>query len=248
MAAADALSNLTTGQIVGLWLQAAFTLAIFSFLWSDNPVYKLAEHIFVGISAGYGVVLVWHQAVLPLLLFKLLPQISGGAELSANYWVVIPGALGVLMLTRFFPKYDWLSRWPIAFVVGLYAGAGIPAVVQASILEQSQATLEPLKALHGPLIWGSPPVGSDGASVLTAFNAVLLLTGVICTLSYFYFSLPHTGILGVTSRIGIWFLMVAFGAGFGNTVMARVSLLIGRVQFLLEDWWRGTGIRLFGGG
>jgi hypothetical protein len=247
MPGAEALSNLTTAQLVGLWLQAAFTLAIFSFLWSDNPVYKLAEHIFVGVSAGYGVVLVWHQAVLPLLLFKVLPQISGGAEASANYWVVIPGVLGALMLTRFLPRYDWLSRWPIAFVVGLYSGTGIPAVVQASILEQSQATLEPLQALHGPLVWGTPMPGSEAASVLTAFNAVLLLTGVICTLSYFYFSLPHRGILGATSRLGIWFLMVAFGAGFGNTVMARISLLIGRVQFLLEDWWRGAVMRLLGG-
>ena len=30
--------------------------------------------------------------------------------------------------------------------------------------------------------------------------------------------------------------MIAFGASFGYTVMARVSLLIGRIQFLLHDW------------
>jgi hypothetical protein len=30
--------------------------------------------------------------------------------------------------------------------------------------------------------------------------------------------------------------MVAFGAAFGYTVMARISLLIGRMQFLLGDW------------
>jgi hypothetical protein len=69
-----------------------------------------------------------------------------------------------------------------------------------------------------------------------ALSALVVLVGVITTLTYFYFSRPHRGLLGVSSRIGILFLMVAFGASFGNTVMARVSLLIGRVEFLLYDW------------
>jgi hypothetical protein len=31
--------------------------------------------------------------------------------------------------------------------------------------------------------------------------------------------------------------MIALGASFGYTVMARVSLLIGRVQFFTVDFW-----------
>ena len=77
-------------------------------------------------------------------------------------------------------------------------------------------------------------------------SSLVVLVGVICTLTYFYFSRPHEGALGVSSKIGIWFLMVAFGAGFGNTVMARISLLIARVEFLLYDWlpvwWPGAGL------
>lgn len=229
------VDNLTNPQIIGLWLQAALTLAILSFLWADNPVYKLAEHIFVGVSAGYGVVLVWHQGVLPLLVYKLMPALSGGAEPEPNYWVLIPGLLGILMLSRFIPKYDWLSRWPIAFVMGVTAGTGIPATVQANLLEQMHGTLEPVASVHKLFL--APASGLSGGDILAAVNAVLLVVGVICTLSYFYFSLPHKGLLGASSRLGIWFLMVAFGAGFGNTVMARISLLIGRVQFLLYKWW-----------
>ena len=46
-------------------------------------------------------------------------------------------------------------------------------------------------------------------------------------------------------------IVIAFGAGFGNTVMARVSLLIGRVQFLCYEWWpvaRAGVLALFGHG
>ena len=66
--------------------------------------------------------------------------------------------------------------------------------------------------------------------------AVIILIGVICTLVYFYFSKEHKGILKPVSRLGIMFIMIGFGASFGYTVMARVSLLIGRIQFLLGPW------------
>ena len=71
-----------------------------------------------------------------------------------------------------------------------------------------------------------------GATLL----AIIILVGVISTLIYFYFSHEHTGALGVTAKVGIWFIMIAFGSHFGYTVMGRVSLLIGRVQFLINDW------------
>ncbi len=209
--------------VIGLWLQALLTFAILSFLIGDNPVYKFAEHLFVGISAGYGVVIVWQQAVLPKLVFPLFPQFGPTPDVPPNYWLIIPGMLGLLILSRFIRKYDWLSRYPIAFIVGLYSGAAIPATVQLILLEQMSATMRPVLGL-GEVTW------------TVAVSALIVLIGVVATLMYFYFSRPHVGTLGVGSRIGIWFLMVAFGAGFGNTVMARLSLLIGRVEFLMYDW------------
>jgi hypothetical protein len=221
-AAAPEILGVST-EVIGVWLAAFLTLAIFSFLYEDNPVYKLAEHIFVGISAGYGVVITWHEAVMPLLIDPLFrPERVDLA--GPNYVVIIPGLLGMLMFTRFFPRYDWLSRWPIAFVMGIYSGLTIPATVQTQLLPQLHATMLP--------IWPGMEI-----SAWAAISNFLLVVGVLCTLAYFYFSREHTGALGAASTVGIFFLMVAFGAGFGNTVMARVSLLIGRVQFLYHDWW-----------
>jgi hypothetical protein len=67
-------------------------------------------------------------------------------------------------------------------------------------------------------------------------SAVVLLVGVTTTLIYFYFSAEHKGSLRTISRIGITFLMIGFGATFGYNVMGRISLLIGRFQFLFTDW------------
>ncbi|MCY3770675.1 MAG: hypothetical protein OXG98_01430, partial [Gemmatimonadetes bacterium] len=78
----------------------------------------------------------------------------------------------------------------------------------------------------GNLLWG------------TSFSHIVLVLGVICGLVYFFFSLEHKGMLGRVSRAGIWVLMVTFGAAFGYTVMARISLLTGRMEAL--GAWIGT--------
>ena len=38
---------------IGIWMGVFFTLAILSFLYKDNPIYKFAEYVYVGLSAGY---------------------------------------------------------------------------------------------------------------------------------------------------------------------------------------------------
>ena len=63
-----------TAELLGAWLFVFFTLSIFSFLYKDNPFYKAAEHLFVGISAGYIAVLSFWQQVQPNLFGRLWPS------------------------------------------------------------------------------------------------------------------------------------------------------------------------------
>jgi hypothetical protein len=64
----------------------------------------------------------------------------------------------------------------------------------------------------------------------------LIFAGVFCGLAYFFFSARHEGVLGGFSKVGIWVLMIGFGASFSYTILSRVYLLIGRLVFLLRDW------------
>ena len=227
-----------SSEVIGIWLAALLTLAIYSFLYGDNPVYKLAEHVFVGVSAAYGAAITYHQVIILELYNPLFRPALAQPPLDApKLSLIIPGLLGLLIFSRFIPRYDWLSRWPIAFIMGLYAGLSIPRVIQTNILKQMQATIAPVL-----------PVDAGGQYLFfSGFENLLLIVGVVCTLAYFYFSLPHRGVMGGLSRVGIWFLMIGFGAGFGNTVMARISLLIGRIQFLLYEWLPTLGIHLGAG-
>ncbi len=203
----------STTMLIGTWIAGFLTLAIFSFLYKDNPVYKLAEHIYVGVSAGYWLIYIAFFDVYPMLIQGF--QNETGLE---KWILLVPGALGLIMLSRWFPKTAWLSRWPIAFTVGIGAGLGITANIQGYVMPQLQATLLPVTG------WN-----------IVSLNNVILTVGVITTILYFYFSKPHKGALGWMARVGIVFIMVSFGASFGYTLMARISLLIGRLYFLLSD-------------
>jgi hypothetical protein len=201
----------------GTWMAALLTLGIMSFLYKDNPVYKFCEALFVGISAGYWFVSYFWQ--------NLLPQL-GDPLWHGNLLVIIPGILGVMMLMRLIPSIGWISRWPLAFVVGFTAGLRLITFLQSNAMTQLQNSVQPVIRYNQSgtfMFWES-------------FNVLLVTVGTFAGLLYFFFSKEHKGAFGYVSRIGTWFLMVTFGAAFGYTVMGRMSLLIGRMHFLLSDW------------
>lgn len=209
----------------GIWIAALLTLCIFSFLYKDNPFYKFAEHLFVGVSAGYYIVLNFWTVIMTNLVDPLIKAFANPGTFSPQQGdyralLVIPGILGLLLFTRLFGKIGWMSRWALAVIIGVYAGLKTTGFAQSDLVAQVQASLQPL--------W----TGSLGQSI----SVILFTIGLICSLLFFFFSREHKGALGVASRIGVYFLMISFGAGYGYTVMSRVSLLIGRFQFLLEDW------------
>ena len=213
---------LSTGRLqtdwtdFGIIVGAGLTLLLYSFLYKDNPLFKFAEHIYVGVAAAYIFGQYWFGGFFGMLIEPVLMQEDAPA--SSKWLLVIPTILGLLMLTRFSQRWSWLSRISFAFFVGFGAGLTIPRYISSFILQQIEPTLRPLSL------------------TMAGFDILVIVVGVVSVLVYFFFSVEHTGAIGGVSKIGIYFLMVAFGASFGYTIMARLSLLIGRISFLLEDW------------
>ena len=209
--------------VFGAWVATGLTLFIFSFLYKDNPLFKLAEHLYVGVSVGYTIVKAYDTVIVHLIVKPLFEQ----GEVA----LLIPVAIGMLMLTRYVPKAAWLSRYAFAFIVGVGSGLAIPRTISSFILKQIEDTVRPLLSL----------AGNDGVTFsmnllnpASNLNTIIILIGVISVLFYFFFSIEHSGPGKVVARTGVLFLMIAFGAAFGYTVMARMSLLIGRLTDLIE--------------
>ena len=206
---------MSTETLVGAWVAVGLSLLIYSFLYKDNPFFKLAEHIFVGVSIGYLLTITYYQVMVNKLYLPMMQQ--------GKWWLVIPAFLGMLMLSRFIPPIAWLSRISFAFLLGISSGLAIPRQISSFILQQVQGTIKPLVT-----------VGDSGVTfTLANLDSLLILIGVVSVLFYFFFSIEHTGPVRRVARIGIYFLMISFGAAFGYTVMARMSLLIGRLDELV---------------
>lgn len=228
---ADDDVTLSWPRTIGLWVAAFLTLSILSFLYGDNVFYRLAEAIFVGVSAAYVMVVAFWTGICQNLFGKLAPDfmrdtvLPGLPETEEQQLIyIIPLILSVLMLMRLSPKGSWISRWPLAFFIGATAGFRMVAFFESDFVRQIQNSIMPLVVVDG------------GFHLWQTLKNLTIFVGVMSALVYFFFSVEHTGIPGKVSRLGIWFLMIAFGASFGYTVMGRIALLAQRIEFLLDDW------------
>ena len=205
-----------TTEILAAWIGIFLPFAILSYLYDDNPFYKLAEHLFVGTSIGYVVTLQYFQVIKPNLIDRL-----GNASLGAARAVyLVPLVLVVFLFMKLSRRWSWLGRIAVAFIIGIYAGQNIPAYGNSDLVAQVATTLRDVASI-GVKSW---------PDVLGAF---VLAIGTSAGLVYFYFSREHKGALGVVSRLGVLVLMVGFGASFGYTVQGRISLAIGRTLDVL---------------
>ena len=122
-----------TADVVGAWIAVFLTFCILSFLYKDNPFYKLAEHLFVGSSVGIVIVNTYYGPLKPNLVGRLWDD--------HNWWYIIPLVLSLCLFVRAASRsLSWVGRYPVAFVVGLYAGINLPAVADSNLLTQARAT------------------------------------------------------------------------------------------------------------
>ena len=198
---------------IGIWVAAFLTLCALSFLYKDNPFFRFAEALFAGVSLGYYVGTVLNGTIMPNLIVPLQ------TDFAKNWDLLGAGMVGVLLFMRYVPKISWVSRYALAIYVAYYIGLDFTRRIHGEVLPQLSRTMLPLLPFSG-----------------TALTSLVFVIGVFSVLVYFFFSKEHNAVTSRIARVGIWFLMVSFGAAFGFTVMGRVAILMGRVNFLIFDW------------
>jgi hypothetical protein len=194
---------------IGIWVAAAYTLMIYSYPYKDTPLFKFAEHTMIGLGI----------AITTIMGIRNILDIAVGSIVNKGEiaWIV-PILLGLALFARYSRQYAWLSRWPLALLVGTGIGVAIGSDVDASFLTQIRSTVTGVNTL----------------------NEALLGIMVIITITYFIFSIGkeqrEKGVFKYTSQLGRYVMMLCFGALFGNTIMTRMALFIGRMNFLLFEW------------
>lgn len=196
---------------LGIWIAALMTLSAYSYLWKENPFFRVGEHLLIATNVSY----------LAITGYNNIRQSLAPITTEGKYSLIVPVILGVLLFTRWFPKIAWLSRISVAFMMGVAGAVSITGAISANFVKQIAATMIPLNSIDN----------------------IIIVFGTVCTVAYFVFlqgKSPAGQAWGRATTflgdIGKWVMMIAFGAAFGATVMGRLTLVMGRLQFLFGQW------------
>jgi len=248
-------------DVLGCWLICFLTLSVFSFLYKDNPFYKTAEHLFVGVGTAYFTLQYYDEGIMdPVVQYiQEIRETSlgvAGATVSVGAFAATPwgallarsvGALlGAMLLVRLFKPNSWAPRWPLAIMVGVYSALKLTGETQSKLVLQIKGVMTsviPAGVQDGQWFSG------DTLELMPAFQVfanLVLVVGLVCALSHFIFTYKRGPGLRSMSRVGVVVLMITFGSMFGFTVLGRIALLIERVDqldgFTAEQYSFGSSL------
>jgi len=196
-------------SLIGLWTGWLLMLMIYSYpLYKENVTYRFAEHIFIAIFLAINLV----------VNFTNVMRICVTPLMGGDLLMIVPLILGVLIYTMLIPEYRWISRYPIAILVGAGFGLGMRGVIKPSILDAVANTIT------------APSAGT----MMSWVNFLYIAVGLLSSILYFLLTYEHTGLLQPPTKLGRLFIMIGLGAYFGNTVLFRFTMLTGRAQFFLQ--------------
>jgi len=198
-----------TLDVIGLWTGWVLMLMIYSYpLYKENPAYRFAEHLYIAVMLAVSLTVNFSN----VMRMCITPMMQG------NITMIVPLVLGLMIYAMLIPEYRWVSRYPIALLVGAGFGLGIRGSIGPNIQDAIVSTI-------------TRP--TDGGA-MAWINFLYIAVGLICSTLYFLLTYEHSGAMQAPTRIGRLFIMVALGAYFGNTVLFRFTMLTGRAQFFLQ--------------
>lgn len=215
-------TSLSQTDLLGLVIGFIFTLLIFSYLLGDNPLFRIASHIFVGAAAGYAAVITIYNVILPQLIFPLFYESPQEQYLSII--LLIPS---LFLFTKVTPLRK-AGNWVMAILVGIGAAAAVGGAVTGTLLPQITSTVYNQAGSQGG-VWG-------------IVNGGIIVLGTLATLIYFHFgAAPRSGhttrrhiVIEYISTIGQIFIAVTFGVLFAGVYLASLAALIERLNYLWE--------------
>jgi hypothetical protein len=206
-------------DLVGALLGFVLTIAVFSYIWGDNAIFRIATHLFIGVTAGYVTIMVIHNVILPQMVF---PFIEG--DQNAKIFAMLFLILGGLMLTKISPRLTKLGNPAVAYLVGVGAAAAVGGAVVGTLFPQISVSMRLFVDQENPL------------------NALIILVGTLATLLYFHFGIRRKDTeeqssqrpawLESISGVGQFFIAVTFAALFTGVYLAAVTALIERMSFI----------------
>lgn len=206
-----------------------FTLLIFSYLIGDNPLFRVAVYLFVGVSAGYVAAIAIWQVLIPRLVYPMLFGSTNELILAA-----IPAVGGLFIILKISSRLSGMARMTMAFLVGAGAAVTIAGAAAGTLIPQMNATIN-IFDLNAAVASGI----SKGEAV---GNGLVVLLGTVLTLAYFHFgakpkadgSMRRMGLIEIFAWLGRIFIGITLGAIFAGVYAAALTALIERIASIIN--------------
>jgi len=238
-------------SLIGPLVAALLTIMVLSYLIGDNPLFRMATHVFVGVAAGYAGSLALRNVLEPGLITPLLAAgVAGLTDTRIVLTVLIPWVLVLMLLLKVSPATARLGTPSVALLVGVGAAVVVGGAITGTLIPQSLAAMSTLSPSAV-----SPQTGETGVERMV--NVVIMLVGTLSTLLYFRFTARRAGPVPAAGSgaagnllpgrlvlfIGRFFIAVTFGVMYAGALAAAIIVLAERVQFL-----RSVVVGFLGGG
>lgn len=198
------------------------TLLIFSYLIGDNPLFRSAIYIFIGVSSGYAAVVVWHYVLMP----KLFQPLASSTDPNQLVFLVIPLVLSVSLLAKLSPRISWIGSFAMALLVGVGAATALSGAVAGTLIPQSRAAMNALASLN----------------FFDLVEGIVMLAGTVLTLIYFQFSakrapdgsVKRNVVIEILAWGGRVFIAITFGVLFAGVYMAALTAMLERLSSMIN--------------
>jgi hypothetical protein len=211
-------------DLISAFIGLVLTLMVFSYLIGDNPLFRIAVYLFIGVASGYAATVVWYYVLLP----KLAQAITTLDPLS-----IVPFVFGLSLLAKLSPRTSWIGSFAMAVLVGVGAAAVVGGALIGTLLPQAQSTIDGFDVLAA---------GNIGEAAFRLLGGVIILVGTVFTLASFHFSAGRAAdgtpkrnrVIEGVAWVGRIFIAITLGALFAGVYLSALTAMIERLSFVID--------------
>lgn len=214
-------------DLISAFVGLILTLMVFSYLIGDNPLFRIAVYLFVGVASGYAATVIVYSVLLPRLSrFQT-------NDLNQLLLAVIPLLLGVSLLAKFSPRISWIGNVGMAVLVGVGAAAALGGALVGTLVPQLQASIDAFDFR----------AATGGANALFRLvEGTVMFFGTVLTLASFHFSAARAAdgtpkrnrIVEGIAWVGRIFVAITLGVLFAGVYMAALTAMIERLSSVIN--------------
>lgn len=196
------------------------TVMVFSYLIGDNPLFRIAVYLFIGVASGYAAAVIVNNVL--FAKFQSLP-LNDPTQLAIG---LIPFLFAVTLLAKLSPRLSGLGTFAMAVLVGVGAATALGGALAGTLIPQAGAAMEAM----------------NSRSLLDLLQGGVMLAGTVATLAYFQFgakrasdgTVKRNAILEALAWLGRIFIAVTLGVLFAGVFMAALTAMIERLSSLIH--------------